>query len=256
MKNKLTHLFQTKKKGIRSVYFTAGYPLLSDTPKIIAALEKTPIDMVEIGIPFSDPLADGPVIQNSSKKALENGMNLSLLFDQLGQTDFKTDIPLILMGYLNPILQFGENRFLEKCKEIGISGLIVPDLPLKYYHKYWAKKCEALALPVIFLITPQTAPERIREIDKHASGFIYMVSTSSLTGTHKDLKEQKDYFARVQKMQLQNPLMIGFGIRDKKTMDFALSFAQGAIIGSAFMEVLRAEGSLNENINRFIHQVL
>lgn len=255
MKNALTALFKRKPSACRSVYFTAGYPEKNSTVKILSALETAPIDFIEIGIPFSDPLADGPTIQNSSLTALKNGMTIELLFTQLQRIQKHSSLPKILMGYLNPVLQYGEQRFLEHCKSSGVSGIIIPDLPLDYYADNWAKTCEALHLSVIFLITPETPPDRIRRIDELSSGFIYMVSTNSLTGQKNNLLEQTDYFNRIRAMDLKSPLVIGFGIHDKTTQDFAFQHANGAIIGSAFIRALQDSATLTENINQFFEQL-
>lgn len=252
MKNKLTRLFQEKNKNLLSIYFTAGYPDLEDTTTMIEELAKNGVDFLEIGVPFSDPLADGNVIQQSSMEALSNGMSVKKLFEQLEKLPKETEIPMVLMGYLNPILQYGERQFLEKCKEIGISGLIIPDLPLDYYRDNWQTICEDLDLSMIFLITPQTPEERIREIDRLSTGFIYMVSTNSLTGQNKDLASSGDYFDRVNQMNLKNPLMIGFGIKDKNTLSYAFQKANGAIIGSAFIKALNGKKDLKENTAHFI----
>jgi len=255
MENKLTQLFQIKQKEILSVYFTAGYPTLESTSEIISSLESLGVDLIEVGIPFSDPLADGPVIQQSSVHALENGMNLKMLFVDLEAINRTTKLPIILMGYLNPILQFGEDNFLEACKNAGVSGLIIPDMPLEHFRAKWKNLCEDLNISMIFLITPQTTEDRIRKIDELSTGFIYMVSSNSLTGQNKNITDQVEYFTRVRKMNIKNPLMIGFGIHDKETLSVAYENANGAIIGSAFIKALKEKKSLIENTNAFINSL-
>lgn len=256
MKNRLIQHFKKKDKNLLSIYFTAGFPKLEDTTTIIQQLEKHGVDFLEVGMPFSDPLADGPTIQQSSMTALANGMSVEKLFEQLKSLPEETTIPIVLMGYLNPILQFGEKRFLETCKEAGVSGLIIPDLPLNYYETNWKSICETLGLSLIFLITPQTPEARIREIDRLSSGFIYMVSTNSLTGQNKTLSASNAYFDRVNKMNLENPLMIGFGIKDKETRMQASEKANGAIVGSAFIKALDLGDNLEESIDNFIKTLL
>lgn len=256
MKNRLIQHFKKKDKNLLSIYFTAGFPKLEDTTTIIQQLEKRGVDFLEVGMPFSDPLADGPTIQQSSMTALANGISVEKLFEQLKSLPEETTIPIVLMGYLNPILQFGEKRFLETCKEAGVSGLIIPDLPLDYYEANWKSICETLGLSLIFLITPQTPEARIREIDRLSSGFIYMVSTNSLTGQNKTLSASNAYFDRVNKMNLENPLMIGFGIKDKETRMQASEKANGAIVGSAFIKALDLGDNLEESIDNFIKTLL
>lgn len=252
MKNRLKQLFEKKNRRILSLFLTAGYPQIDSAPELIKALEKSGADLIEVGIPFSDPLADGETIQASSQKALENGMNLKLLLNQIGSVNKEVDIPLILMGYLNPIIQYGEAQFLEKCHEIGVAGLIIPDLPVEYFQRNWQKTCEKLGLPVVFLITPQTSKTRIREIDELSRGFIYMVSTNSLTGQNKSILEQGDYFNRIQAMELKNPLLVGFGIHNRETCEFAFDHANGAIIGSAYIRSLSQNGNLTQLSHEFI----
>ncbi|SDB49272.1 tryptophan synthase, alpha chain [Flavobacteriaceae bacterium MAR_2010_188] len=222
-----------------SIYFTAGFPEINDTVTIIKALEVSGVDMIEIGLPFSDPLADGPTIQKSSTQALKNGMSTQLLFEQLKDIRNSVEIPLIIMGYFNPILQFGVEVFCKRCKEIGIDGLIIPDLPVDVYHEKYQAIFEKYELRNIFLITPQTSEKRIRYIDSISNGFIYMVSSASVTGSQSGFgKEQTDYFKRIAEMDLKNPQIVGFGINNAETFDQATTFAKGAIIGSAFIKHL------------------
>ncbi len=237
--NRLTQLFKNKKSNILNVYFTAGYPKRTDTEGIIAALDKAGVDLIELGMPYSDPLADGPTIQESGSKALENGMNLNLLFDQIKSARKTTQIPLILMGYYNQVMQFGDDTFFEKCAEVGVDGLILPDLPLPVYEEKYQKRLADLNIKISFLITPQTPTERIRKIDKLTTGFVYVVSSYAITGSTTGISaEQIAYFKRIEAMKLRNPRLIGFGISDKTTFDIACEHANGAIIGSAFIKAL------------------
>jgi len=253
MKNRINELFERKKRNILSVFFTAGYPRLNDTVPIIELLEKNGADMVEIGMPFSDPIADGPVIQQSSDKALKNGMSVGLLFSQLKEIRKTVKIPLILMGYFNPVLQFGVERFCRKCRETGIDGVILPDLPLQEFNERYRHFFEENNLHLILLITPQTDEERIREIDSQSSGFIYMVSSDSTTGLGRQAGDsQTAYFSRIQNLELKNPRLIGFGISDKKSFETACRYAGGAIVGSAFIKALQSSVPLEETVGRFV----
>lgn len=253
MKNRIDHLTGNKKKNILSVYFTAGYPNLQDTVPVIELLEKNGVDLIEIGMPFSDPTADGPTIQHSSDVALKNGMSISVLFEQLADIRSKVQIPLVLMGYFNPVLQYGIERFCIQCRETGIDGVIIPDLPPDEYFREYQPYFKANGLHNILLITPQTSTERIREIDARSSGFIYMVSSSSVTGAGKKVEDFRlDYFTRVNELNLNNPRLIGFGISDRATFDNACQYASGAIIGSAFVKALAQPGSLETKIADFV----
>ena len=253
MKNRINHLFETKKENILSVYFTAGFPNLNDTVEIIQELEKNGVDLIEIGMPFSDPTADGPTIQRSSEIALKNGMSLELLFNQLKNIREKVEIPLILMGYLNPVYQFGVERFCSKCVEIGIDGTILPDLPLDEFELEYKSIFNRYNLHNILLITPQTSEARIRQIDEASSGIIYMVSSSSTTGTGKKVEDfQQSYFERIQNMNLKNPRLIGFGISDKSTFKNACKYASGAIVGSAFVKSFNSGLKLKDSISDFV----
>ena len=232
-----------EKKDILSIYFTAGYPNIDDTIEIIKQLDRSKVDMIEIGLPFSDPLADGPTIQESSTKALKNGMNTSKLFEQLKNIRTITDIPIIIMGYFNPILQYGVENFCEDCKKSGVDGLIIPDLPMDIYLKQYQEIFKKQNLLNMFLITPQTSNERIRLIDKISNGFIYMVSSSSITGSEKSYgEEQKIYFKRINDLKLKSSLLIGFGISDNNNFKEAINHSQGAIIGSAFIKHIAQNG--------------
>ncbi len=237
-------LQENPQKKLLSIYFTAGYPQPEDTVQIIQDLEKSGVDMIEIGLPFSDPLADGPTIQESSQVALKNGMTTRRLFEQLKDIRKSVKIPLLIMGYFNPILQYGVVKFCAKCREAGIDGLIIPDLPLEEYMLHYKETFQKYDLLPVFLITPQTSEERIRAIDKASEGFIYMVSSASVTGSTGGFgPDQKEYFERVSKMELTAPLIVGFGIKDPETFKQATEHTKGAIIGSAFIKHLTANGA-------------
>lgn len=254
--NRIEKLFQAKPNRVLNVYFTAGYPKLDDTVSILKALEASGADLIEIGIPFSDPVADGPTIQASNDVALKNGMTLKLLMEQLKDIRSQVSVPIVLMGYINPIVQYGIERFCEDCAERGIDGLILPDLPMFEYMEVYKPMFEKSGLLNIFLITPQTSEARIKEIDNNSSGFIYMVSSASTTGAKTGISEEQEvYFKRVNSMGLKNPRLIGFGISNKETFDKACENANGAIIGSAFIKVLTQEGDMQSNIKTFIDQV-
>ena len=242
-------------KKLLSIYFSAGYPALNDTVEIIKKLETSGVDMIEIGLPFSDPLADGPTIQESSTQALKNGMHTELIFEQLKDIRKSVSIPLILMGYFNPMLQYGVEAFCRKCKEIGLDGFIIPDLPADVYHEQYKEIFEKYELLNIFLITPQTSDERIRYIDTISKGFIYMVSSASTTGAQSGFGEiQQNYFKRISGLNLINPQIVGFGISNKETFLQAINYAKGAIIGSAFIKHLTHRGL--EHIDEFIDDIL
>jgi len=256
MNNRINKLFQEKKGQVLSVYFTAGYPNLEDTVPVIQELVRNGVDLIEIGMPFSDPVADGPVIQHSSLISLQNGMSIRKLFSQLENIRQSVDIPLILMGYINPVLQYGVGAFCQKCKEIGIDGLIIPDLPMDVYEEEFKPIFEANNLHNIFLITPQTSDERLKVIDNASSGFIYMVSSNATTGAKTSVSDfQKQYFERVNSIKLKNPRLIGFGISNAETFANACQYASGAIIGSAFVKALEGEGSLAEKVSGFINLI-
>ncbi len=229
-------------KKLLSIYFTAGFPELNDTGVIIQKLEDAGVDMIEIGLPFSDPLADGPTIQASSTQALKNGMTTALLFEQLIDIRKTVKIPVLIMGYFNPILQYGVQKFCEQCKAVGIDGLIIPDLPLKEYELHYKPTFEKYGVHHIFLITPQTSEDRIKAIDNASNGFIYMVSSASTTGAKTGLDHAESYFKRISKMSLNNPQVVGFGISDSNTFKQATAFSKGAIIGSAFIKNLKENG--------------
>jgi tryptophan synthase alpha chain len=253
--NRIDKLFQKKRKNILSIYITAGYPLIDSTTEIIKYLSDSGVDMIEIGMPFSDPLADGPVIQGSSEQALKNGMNMKLLFDQLADIRKTINIPLLLMGYINPVLRFGMQNFCRKCADTGIDGIILPDMTPELYSEHYSGLFEESELYNILLISPQTDNERIRMIDRISRGFVYIVSSSSTTGKRSSFSEEQiAYFSRIMEMKLHNPLMIGFGISDKESFDIACREASGAIIGSAFIKMLHEKGADPEVIRRFINE--
>lgn len=251
--NRINTKLQENKK-LLSIYFTAGFPNLNDTVSIIKELEKKGVDMIEIGLPFSDPLADGPTIQESSTKAIENGMTTSLLFEQLKDIRKTVQIPLIIMGYFNPMMQFGIEKFCQKCASVGIDGLIIPDLPLHVYETEYKAIFEKYDLKNIFLITPQTTNERIQQIDEISDSFIYMVSSAAVTGSQSGFgSEQMDYFKRISDLKLKNPQIVGFGIKDKQTFSEATKYQNGAIIGSAFIKFI-ASNPINQ-IKNFVTNI-
>ncbi|WP_184541897.1 tryptophan synthase subunit alpha [Mucilaginibacter sp. FT3.2] len=250
--NRLNKLFATKKDNLLSIYYTAGYPALNTTVNIAEALEKAGADFLEIGFPYSDPVADGPTIQHSSEQALENGMTLNLLFEELAELRKRVTIPILLMGYFNPIVQYGVERFCKKAAEVGVDGVIVPDLPMYEYEAMYASYFIDNNLSNIFLVTPQTSEERIRKIDELSNSFIYLLSSSSITGGSLQLTNSiEDYYKRVNALELKNPTIIGFGISDNKTFTQACAYANGAIVGSKFVKLLAEDGYM-EKIPGFI----
>ena len=250
--NKINNLFASRgDRKFLSLYFCAGCPTLDSTGDVILTMQKRGIDFIEVGIPFSDPLADGPVIQSAATQALKNGMSLQLLFNQLKAIKDQVQIPLILMGYLNPILHYGIEAFCKSCVEAGVSGAIIPDLPFDDYLNMVKPVADRYDLRIIMLITPETSEERIRFIDDHTDGFIYMVSSASITGTQKSFDEQKqEYFRRINAMNLRNPRMIGFGISNKQTLKAAQDNAVGAIIGSKFVTLLNESKDADEALDK------
>ncbi len=253
--NRLTALFQKKNKGLLNIYFTAGFPKLDDTRTIIKSLEESGVDMIEIGMPYSDPLADGPTIQESNIAALEEGMSLKILFTQLERLRKITEIPVLLMGYLNPVMQYGVEAFCKKAAECGVDGIILPDLPLDEYIEKYKELFESNNLSNVFLVTPHTSEKRIHLIDEHTQGFIYIVSTDSTTGNAKDITGAKDYFNRIQSYNLKSPTMIGFNVKDNQSFSFATSYANGAIIGSAFIKAIKDSEDLKGDISKFVKMV-
>lgn len=254
--NRIDQLFQTQKNHILSIYFCAGTPTLEGTAEVIRTLEQKGVQMIEIGIPFSDPMADGPVIQHAATQALRNGMTLRKLFSQLEHIRTNVQIPLVLMGYLNPIMQYGFENFCQKCQECGIDGVIIPDLPFKDYLTEYRPVAARYGIHIIMLITPETSETRIRQIDEHTNGFIYMVSSAAVTGAQKEFNAQKQaYFERIEQMHLRNPRMIGFGISNKSTYESATAHAAGCIIGSKFVTLLEEEKNAGKAIDRLLEML-
>ncbi len=241
--------------GLLSIYFTAGYPTLDSTLDIAEALEKAGADFLEIGFPYSDPVADGPTIQHSSEVALENGMTLKVLFEQLKDLRKRVSIPVYLMGYVNPVIQFGVENFCRACKDVGINGTIIPDLPMYEYEDLYKDVFESNGVSNVFLVTPQTSEERIKKIDALSTNFIYLLSSNATTGTKLNVQEQSEtYFKRIKDMDLNNPLIIGFGIHNQETFEKATTFAHGAIVGTAFVKLLTEENYLDK-IPSFISSI-
>jgi len=257
--NRIDQLFQQVKEPVLNIYFTAGFPQLNDTRRVLKAIQEGGAHIVEIGMPYSEPIADGETIQQSNQKALENGMSLQTLFDQLKGMRSEISVPVILMGYLNPVVQMGVENFCQKCQEVGVDGLILPDLPVEEYHEEYKPIFDRYGLINIFLITPQTSEARIRRIDSISSGFIYMVSSASVTGSTSGISpEMESYFNRVNQMNLTNPRLIGFGIKDQDTFHQASKHASGAIIGSQFIRILEQAQNqdLESDVIRYIQSVL
>jgi tryptophan synthase alpha chain len=253
MKNRIKDVFASNNNGILSMYYTAGFPALNDTSIIAEALEKAGADIIEIGIPYSDPVADGPTVQQSNTHALKNGMRLSLLIEQVKLIRKKVSIPIILMGYINPVLQYGIEKFARDASEAGVDGVILPDMPMDEYIENYKELFDSVNLSNTFLISPTTSEERIRKIDAVTDGFIYAVSASSITGAKgKFEKQQLDYFERLQKMKLKNPYLIGFGISNHETYNTAIQYGAGAIVGSAFVDLLKKSSNLSSDITAFV----
>jgi tryptophan synthase alpha chain len=261
--NRLDNIFASKKANVLNVYCTAGYPQLNSTIEVIQALQNNGADIIELGMPYSDPLADGEVIQQSSAVALHNGMTIEVLFQQLHHLRKSPSpggggeaLPIILMGYMNPILQFGIEKFCATAKEVGIDGMILPDLPMYEFETMYKPLFEKNNLKFIFLVTPETSEERIRKIDTLCSGFLYAVSSSSTTGNNKAIEEQEGYFKKLQQMNLKNPILVGFGIKDKHTFTAACRYTNGAIIGSAYIKALENSTNINQTTKEFLNSVL
>jgi tryptophan synthase alpha chain len=254
--SRLQKLFSEKKQPVLNVYCTAGFPERDSTMKVIAALEKSGADIVELGMPYSDPLADGPVIQRSSHTALENGMTIQLLFEQLEGLRSQTKIPVLLMGYMNPVLQFGFERFCEEAARVGVDGLILPDLPQYEFESHYGPIIKKHGLDFIFLVTPETSDERVKKLDQLSSGFLYAVSSSSTTGTDQSQNDVTGYLRRLQSLNLTNPVLVGFGIKDKETFQSAAAYSRGAIIGTAFIKALSNAGDVEKTTQSFLQTIL
>lgn len=254
--SRISGLFKKKNKKVLNVYCTAGFPRLDSTLEVLTALEENGADLIELGMPYSDPLADGPVIQASSTKALENGMTISTLFSQLKAMRPVIGVPVLLMGYMNPVLQYGFERFCESAAGAGVDGLILPDLPIYEFETEYGPVMKRYGLDFIFLVTPETSEERVRKVDSLSSGFLYAVSSSSTTGKNKEINDQQAYFERLEKMGLRNPVMVGFGIRDKASFEAACLHANGAIIGTAYIKALENGSSVAGATREFLNSVL
>jgi tryptophan synthase alpha chain len=254
--NRLEKLFQQKSKRILNMYCTAGFPHLNSTIEVMRALQHNGADLIELGMPYSDPLADGPVIQESSAKAIANGMTIQMLFHQLKDFRKEIDVPVILMGYMNPVLQYGFEKFCADAAACGIDGLILPDLPEYEYEKFYAPILNQYGLSFTFLVTPETSEARIRKFDALSSGFLYAVSSSATTGSQQNSDGVEAYLKRLQSKQLKNPVLVGFGIKDKVSFDRACTYANGAIIGTAYIQALNQGKSVEETTRSFIKSVL
>ncbi|MBO9571522.1 MAG: tryptophan synthase subunit alpha [Chitinophagaceae bacterium] len=254
--NRIDELFKRKKNRILNVYCTAGFPEADSTLKVMSALQQSGADMIELGMPYSDPLADGPVIQASSTKAIEKGMTLSKLFADLKDFRGTINLPVILMGYMNPVLQYGFENFCKKAAEVGIDGLILPDLPMYEFETEYGAIIKKYGLKFIFLVTPETSDERIKKLDNLSSGFLYAVSSSSTTGNEKNMGGQSEYFKKLQSLKLNNPVLIGFGIKDKNTFDAACEYAAGAIIGTAYIKAIDNASSVSDTTQQFINGII
>jgi tryptophan synthase alpha chain len=257
--NRIGKLFEQKKSGILNVYCTAGYPRLESTLNVMTALQQNGVDIIELGMPYSDPLADGPVIQASGNRAWNNGMTIVKLFEQLQGFRSKTslkEVGVILMGYMNPILQYGFEKFCKDASEVGIDGLILPDLPEHEFKTEYGPIIKKFGLDFIFLVTPETSEERIRKLDSLSSGFLYAVSSSSITGKEKDFSTVEIYLQRLQNLNLKNPVLVGFGIKDKQTFESACKYANGAIIGTAFIKILEGAEDIESSTRRFLESIL
>jgi tryptophan synthase alpha chain len=256
MSNRIDELFKRKQHNILNVYCTAGYPKVDSTLEVMQSLQANGADLIELGMPYSDPLADGPVIQESSLKAIENGMTINTLFEQLKNMRATVTVPVILMGYMNPVLQYGFENFCASAAEVGIDGLILPDLPMYEFETEYGDIIKKYNLNLIFLVTPETKEDRLKRIDSLSSGFIYAVSSSSTTGSNKDINDQQSYFQKLQSMKLKNPILVGFGIKDKQTFEAACKYTNGAIIGTAYIKALSNGKDVKAATKEFLGSVL
>ncbi|MEO6490842.1 MAG: tryptophan synthase subunit alpha [Ferruginibacter sp.] len=254
--NRLDQLFNSNKNNLLNVFFTAGYPQIDSTVEVMLSLQKHGAQIMEVGIPYSDPIADGPVIQQSNLLALQNGMNLSLLFKQLTKEKENIKIPVILMGYLNPVIQYGIEKFCADANSAGVDGIILPDLPLSEYVDRYKQIFIKNQLHSIFLVTPETSIARIKKIDQFSSGFLYAVSSSGTTGKQQDINFQKAFFDRLKKMDLKNPVMVGFGISNHTGFKDACTYSRGAIIGSAYIKALKDSVNIEMDTAKFLHHIL
>ena len=254
--NRLEELFRRKKNNVLNVYCTAGFPEFESTLQVMKALQDNGADIIELGMPYSDPLADGPVIQASGSRALQNGMTIEKLFAQLRDCRKEIYIPIILMGYMNPVLQYGFERFCQHAAAIPIDGLILPDLPEHEFETEYAPIIKRYGLDIIFLVTPETSEERLKKLDALSTGFLYAVSSSSTTGNKKDFTEVEKYLERLQNMQLKNPVMVGFGIKDKQSFQLVNKYAAGAIIGTAYIKAIENTSDITGTTKEFLQQVI
>lgn len=254
--NRIEQLFKKKKQRVLNIYCTAGYPKIDSTLNVMKALQDNAADLIELGMPYSDPLADGPVIQASSTVAIHNGMTIAKLFEQLKDFRKEVHLPVILMGYMNPVLQYGFEKFCAEASKIGIDGLILPDLPQYEFETEYGSVIKKYGLDFIFLVTPETSPERVKQLDALSSGFLYAVSSSSTTGKDKNMKDVTDYLQKLKDMQLKNPVLVGFGIKDKETFESACAYANGAIIGTAFIKALENGKDEAVSAKQFLQSVL
>jgi tryptophan synthase alpha chain len=253
---RIEQLFKNKQQNILNVYCTAGYPKLDSTIEVMHALQNNGADIIELGMPYSDPLADGPVIQESGAVAIQNGMTIAKLFEQLKDMRTTVRVPVILMGYMNPVLQYGLENFCLKAAAVGIDGLILPDLPMYEYESEYAEIIKKYGLHLIFLVTPETKEERLKKIDALSTGFLYAVSSSSTTGSNKNIKDQQAYFEKLHDMKLKNPVLVGFGIKDKQTFQAACKYTNGAIIGTAYIRALGDGKDVNTATKEFLKTII
>jgi tryptophan synthase alpha chain len=253
---RIEELFINKQHNILNVYCTAGFPKLESTLQVMQALQNNNVDLIELGMPYSDPLADGPVIQESSAKAIDNGMTIQTLFSQLKDMRSTIKVPVILMGYMNPVLQFGFENFCSKAAEVGVDGLILPDLPIYEYETEYGEIIKRYGLNLIFLVTPETDDARVKKIDELSSGFLYAVSSSSTTGSNKEIKDQETYFLRLKELKLKNPILVGFGIKDKQTFEAACRHSNGAIIGTAYIKALANAEDITAATEQFLKPIV